>query len=312
MKWWGWLPAALVCAQTLPGHTISMSNGDLQIKGNRATFQLRMPAYEITHLQDPERQLFDSFRFSSAGQEGKLIEKACHDSPSDGMYVCAGTYEFPAPVDALDVECRLARITVPNHVHLLRASRDGKSDQAMFDVSFEKALLRFRPPTPMETAVSEIFAGALRAGTALAGLLFLFTLALASRSWKELGLLTAAFLVGEGAAYLIRWNPSPRFVEAAMGLTVAYLAVEILLLPAAGHRWAVAGVLGIFHGLYFALFIRSSEYSAIYVMTGVVVTEVILLLILWLAARRVTVVHRYLAMLLIGVGMVWFGQSTMR
>jgi len=150
------------------------------------------------------------------------------------MFVCECTYEFPAPVETISVECRLSRITVPNHVHLLRAYREGKTDQAMFDVSFEKAELRFRPPTAMETAVREIFAGVLRAGSAVAGLLFLFALALASRSWRELGLLTAAFLIGEGVAYLIRWDPSPRFIEAAMGLTVAYLAVEILFLPAAG------------------------------------------------------------------------------
>ena len=312
MKWWALLLTAPLCAQTLCAHTISMSNGDLRIEGSRASFQLRMPAYEITHLQDPPRQLFESLRFSSGGHDGKLIGKTCHDSPSDGMFVCDGTYQFPAPVETLDVECRLARITVPNHVHLLRAYRDGKTDQAMFDVSFEKASLRFRPLTALETAINEIFAGALRAATAVAGLLFLFALALASRSWKELGLLTAAFLLGEGIAYLIGWSPSPRFIEAAMGLTVAYLAVEILLLPTAGHRWAVAGVLGIFHGMYFALFIRTSEYRAAYVLAGVAVTELSLLLILWLLTRRIARVHRYAAMLLIVVGMVWFAQSTMR
>ena len=101
-------------------------------------------------------------------------------------------------------------------------------------------------------------------------------------------------------------------MQAQSDLTVAYLAVEILLLPTAGHRWAVAGVLGIFHGMYFALFIRSSEYRAAYVMTGVVVAELSLTLILWLLTRRAIRVQRYAAMLLIGVGMVWFGQSTMR
>ena len=307
MKWW-----ALLWTVPLYAHAISMSNGDLRIQGNHASFQLRMPTYEITHLQDPPRQLFESFRFSSDGHDAKLISNTCHHSPADGMLVCDGTYEFPAPVQTLDVECRLARITVPNHVHLLRASRDGKTDQAMFDVSFENASLRFRPPTPLETAINEIFAGALRAATAVAGLLFMFALALASRSWKELGMLTAAFLLGESIACQINWNPSPRFIEAAMGLTVAYLAVEILLLPTAGHRWAVAGVLGIFHGMYFALFIRSSEYRAAYVMTGVVVAELSLILILWLLTRRAIRVQRYAAMLLIGVGMVWFGQSTMR
>ena len=312
MRWWALLWTVPLYPQTLFAHTISMSNGDLKIQGARATFQLRMPAYEITHLQEPSRQLFESFRFSSGGHNGKLIERSCHDRPADGMFVCEGIYEFPAPVETLDVECRLARITVPNHVHLLRASRDAKTDQAMFDVSFEKASLRFRPLTPLEIAINEIFAGALRAGTAVAGLLFLFALALASRSWKELGMLTAAFLLGEGIACVIQWSPSPRFIEAAMGLTVAYFAVEILLLPTAGHRWAVAGILGIFHGLYFALFIRGSEYRAAYVMAGVVVTELSLILILWLITRRVTGVHRYAAMLLVAVGLFWFAQSTMR
>jgi hypothetical protein len=176
----------------------------------------------------------------------------------------------------------------------------------MFDVSFEKAELRFRPPTALETAIKEILAGMLRAASAVAGLLFLFALALASRSWRELGLLTVAFLIGEGVACLIRWDPSPRFIEAAMGLTVAYLAVEILFLPTAGKRWVVAGALGIFHGMYFAYFIRSSEYRAAYVLAGVAVAEVTLLLILWLLTQRITQVHRYAAMLLIGVGMVWF------
>ena len=303
MKWWLLLLAAPAWA-----HTISMSNGDLQVQGSRAIFQLRMPIYEITHMRDPATQLFESLRFSSGGQDGKLIEKSCHESRADGMFVCDGTYEFPAPVETLEVECRLARITVPNHVHLLRASRDGKTDQAMFDVSFEKAELRFRPPTVLETAIKEIFAGILRAASAVAGLLFLFALALASRSWRELGLLTAAFLIGEGVACLIRWNPSPRFIEAAMGLTVAYLAVEILFLPTAGNRWAVAGALGTFHGMYFALFIRSSEYRASYVLAGVAIAELSLILLLWLVMRRITLIHRYAAMLLIVVGMAWFAS----
>ncbi len=306
MKWWMWLMVA-----PMYGHTISMSNGDLQVHGNRATYQIRMPVYEVTHIPDPARQLFESIRFSSGGNEGKLIEKGCHDSPADGMFVCDGIYEFAKPIETLEVECRLARITVPNHVHLLRAFKDGKTDQAMFDVTFEKAELRFRPPTAFETAVREVMAGMLRAASAVAGLLFLFALALASRSWRELWLLTGCFLIGEALACLIQWNPSPRFIEAAMGLTVAYLAVEILLLPSAGSRWAVAGALGVFHGMYFALFIRDSEYRAAYVLTGVAVVELALVLGLWLLSRRVTWAHRYAAMLLIGLGMAWFASRVL-
>jgi hypothetical protein len=96
-----------------------------------------------------------------------------------------------------------------------------------------------------------------------------------------------------------------------MGLTVAYLAVEILFLPAASSRWAVAGALGVFHGMYFALFIRSSEYRAAYVLAGVALVEIALVVLLWLATRKITRVHRYAAMLLIGIGMAWFASRVL-
>src|SRR5262249_10589887 len=61
---------------------------------------------------------------------------------------------------------------------------------------------------------------------------------------------------------------APRFVEAAAALTVAYLAVEILLLPASATRWLIVAVLGAFHGLYFLLFVQSTGYHAALVFAG--------------------------------------------
>ena len=80
------------------------------------------------------------------------------------------------------------------------------------------------------------------------------------------------FLAGQTAAACIvpltAWQPPARFVEAAAALTIAYLAVEILALPHAGMRWLIVAVLGAFHGLYFALFLRTTGYSAVYVLAG--------------------------------------------
>src|SRR5260370_16611615 len=88
--------------------------------------------------------------------------------------------------------------------------------------------------------------------------LFLIGIVIAARSGREGVLLVAMYLAGEWLirpiARRIPWQLSPRFIEAAMALTVAYLAVEILTLPKAGKRWAVVFVLGLFHGLYFAAF----------------------------------------------------------
>jgi hypothetical protein len=108
------------------------------------------------------------------------------------------------------------------------------------------------------------------------------------------------------------WQPAPRFVEAAAALTIAYLAVETLLLPRAGQRWLIVGVLGLIHGLYFALFLSGSEYSAAYVLTGVALAEVALIGLFALAFSRIARVLeamrpvRLASAALLAVGLGWF------
>jgi hypothetical protein len=97
-------------------------------------------------------------------------------------------------------------------------------------------------------------------------------------------------------------------VEAAGALTVAYLAVEILLLPQAGARWVIAGVLGAFHGLYFRLFLQTTGYHAGYVLAGAAVAELPVIAVVALVFSRLPrVVHRVLACGLLAFGLVWFG-----
>ena len=113
-------------------HVVSMSSGDLTIEGARAHYELRMPQYEMAHVADPERALLEHIRFSSGGRDARLtVAKTvrrgrCRAIPT----VCTADYEFSAPVERLDVECTFPAITVPNHVHLLRAEMGGKHDQA--------------------------------------------------------------------------------------------------------------------------------------------------------------------------------------
>jgi len=201
-------------------------------------------------------------------------------------------------------------------VHLLRAEMAGKQDQGIFDFSFTRATLRFRPPTPVETAAMEGGAGFIRALGGLVQLLFLAALVLAARSRAELLALTAMFLAGQIASVVAMpytgWQPAARFVEAAAALTVAYLAVEILLLPQAGARWLVAGVLGGFHGLYFHLFLQTSGYRPGFVLAGAAAAEIIAIAIFALVFSRVSRVARALrpvqvsASALLVFGMVWF------
>ncbi len=273
----------LVLACPALAHVMSMSSGDLTIRGTLAHYELRMPLYEVPHIANPAQSLFAHIVFSSGGQQARLLNPACREDPAHGTYVCTADYQFAAPVDRLDVECTFHAVTVPNHVHLLRVENGGKRDQAVFDFSFPRATLRFRPPTVLETAITQAGGGALRAWSGAAQILFLVSLVLAARSRRELVVLTATFLAGQIAAALIvprtAWQPPPRFVEAAAGLTIAYLAVEILALPKAGMRWLIVAVLGAFHGLYFEMFLTTTGYRALYVLSGAVLAEILLIFV---------------------------------
>jgi hypothetical protein len=310
MKWLWWLAVPL----PLAAHMVSMSTGELKVDGNRAHYELRIPMYEVAHVREPEHTLLDHIRFKSGGAWGMPSAQVCKDE--QGTYVCTADYQFPAPVDELQVECTFSSVTVPNHVHLLRAYLGDKTDQAVFDLSFTTAEMRFRPPTVWETTVQELAAGFMRAAGGLAPLLFLASLVLAARSRRELVKLTVAFLGAECLACAIApriSSPlSPRFIEAAAALTIAYLAFEIILLPKSGLRWLVVGVLGLFHGAYFSIFLAQSGYHAVTFLCGVATAEVLLIVVFALALRqlsRLAWMRRMVpvaATMLLTVGLVWF------
>ncbi len=293
-----------------------MSTGEVHVDGTRLTYELRIPSYEAAHVAKPETALLDAVTFRSGGQTGTPTQKSCREEA--GTFVCVAAYQFSAPVDTLTVECRLAAITVPNHVHLMRAFQGGHSDQAAFDASFTKSELRFRPPSEVEQRLRDAGAGMWRALAGILQMLFLATLVLAARNGVELVRLGTMFLAGQVAAYtatpLLGIWLSPRFLEAAAALTVAYLAAEVLLFPQAGARWAVAAVLGMIHGLYFAMVLGAANYHAIPFLSGVIAGEIAIAVLLWVAARvmsrfsRATQLpwERAFASALLAVGIGWF------
>ena len=310
------LLAAAVFASSLSAHVMSMSNGEIEVSGATATFELRMPIYEIVHLENPEPALLGAIRLYSRGEEGERVSGSCEPQEKDGWYVCHSKFEFPEPVEVLDVECTLAGATVPNHVHVLRARRGEVTEQAVFDFSFTRATINFIPPTATEAAFSEIWTGLTRVMGGPMQILFVLALVLAGRSRKELLWLAAAFILAESISAVVvnakSWEPPARFVEAAAALTVAYLAVEILMLPQAGYRWMVAAGMGVFHGFYFGSFLQRSQMDPLFLLTGVAFGEGLLLVIFavslnWLkrAAAALKPVQVGAGLLLV-IGMAWF------
>ena len=270
MKRWRLLAGLL--ASSAFAHVISMSNGLATVNGNRVEYILRMPAYEVPQGTDPARALLDRIRFSSGFETARRLDGECHLDASAATYLCAANFQFTQPVERLGVDCRFYEATVPNHIHMLRAERAGKYDQAILDSAFPTAMMAFRPPTAVEVAIDQSGSAAMRVWTNLAQILLLAALALAARSYRELFVLMGVFLLGEcgGTLAMLRtgWQPSLRFAEAAAALTLAYAALEIIAFPKSGGRWLLALLFGAFQGMFFALFIDQSGFRTLWVLTG--------------------------------------------
>jgi hypothetical protein len=303
----------------LSAHVISMSTGYAAIHGRELEYTFRIPDYEMAHVRDP-LSLFDHIRFSSGGEEGVRTGQECHPDPANGSYLCAADYRFSRAIEQLGVECTFYQVTVPNHVHMLHAERAGKYDQAILDNSFPSATLAFRPPTAAEVALTQSGAGFAQVLASGAQLLLLFATAFAARNRAELIRIVVAFVAGQCASgvalHYANWQPQPRFAESAAALALAYLSLEMLLFPTSRGRWVMAGVLGVFSGMYFTFFINESGYSMVWVLAGAAAASMLIM-----AIFRVTLfglnkipldgplrgwVPRAAASVLLCTGAIWF------
>jgi HupE / UreJ protein len=286
----------LTMAAPLFAHVISLSTGEATMNGARLDYELRMPLHEAAHMQQPERELFDNIHFSVEARPARLIEHSCREQ--EETLICHGAYMFPEPVDIFDVECTFAYITV--------------------DASYTKVQIRLQEFTALERIRTALWSG-LRAGAmGIAQILFLIALAIAARG-KGFATLVLSFFAGEASGCLLAphlpWAMSPRFIEAASALTVAYIAAEALFLPAAGKRWIIAALCGIIHGLSFSLIVAGGGFQTAPLLAGVFLAQCVVALALagiaragsaFGAARIPIQPARALASVLAIIGLGWF------
>jgi len=299
----------LLAAVPAAAHVVSISTGDARIEGADLRYELRMPLYEVP---EPSKglDLLARVQFRAGEAEPKRKSQECRILDAENALFCTATYEFPSPPDLLTVRSTLPSGTVPNHVHILRATRGERFEQVVLDLSFPEAELRFRPLSPTEIVLRQGGGAAWRTFSSPWQWLFLLGIAMAAASWTEAAILWLAFTVGESASALFFGQRSlqlaPRFLEMAAALTIAYLAVEILFLPRSRARWVIVGILGAFHGLGIAQFQIAAEYSAHTVLAGAALAAGLILALLAVLTRRL---HqpRALSWLLLVCGLSWFG-----
>ncbi len=173
----------------------------------------------------------------------------------DGVAVRAA-YRCPEGADGITLRLALLASLSPGHRHLATESAGGEATTSvLYEGNPER---RLAAPSPGATNVaSSLFRlGIEHILTGYDHLLFLFGLILVGGRLRPLLVVVTAFTVAHslslGLAALEIWAPSPRVVEPAIALSIAYVGVENWFVRDASRRFFVTFPFGLIHGFGFA------------------------------------------------------------
>jgi len=241
--------ALILIASAAYGHSISVSTSNATLEGQTLKVQLRMPRYEADHAS--QSALAAAIQFKNA----RLGASSCN--PVDAELLCDFTYQFSAvPGEQIDANITLARVTVPNHVHIMRLTRGPVTRQAVFDRTFENEHIDLH-----EVGKAELWWRAARMGFSqlLYQPILLLLLLIIARPVPYLAGATASFFV----VLADRFYAVPGFFELATAISLSYLAIEHLWFPDASAKWAVAAAIGALEGAALAVVARPSGPGAV-------------------------------------------------
>ena len=177
----------------------------------------------------------------------------------DASWTCA------APASRTTVAVRLVEDLSPGHRHLARLRAGDAHRDAVLYAAEDRFTLEAATPAPpagAPGAFAFLRMGAAHVLTGYDHLLFLVALVLAAagggaeRRLRSLLAVVTAFTIAHSATLAVAalglWAPSPRFVEPAIALSIAYVGVENVVLRDPSRRWKLTFVFGLVHGFGFA------------------------------------------------------------
>jgi hypothetical protein len=254
-------------------HAISVSTAEGKLDKLDLSLTVKIPPYEAEHLGKTiagttTEAVSRAFLFPGA----QRTAQSC--SGESGEMVCQLSYRYEQePGERLEAEVRLARETVPNHVHILRIKRGGVERQTIFDRTFEKEAINFHEPSAFETWSKGMQLGAGQLLYQPLLLAMLLTIALIGRPWVYLPVSAVAFLT----VLPDKFYATPAFFELASAIGVAYFALEGYFFPNAKGRWMPLAVLGAVEGAALAVLARPTASAALSYGFGNIAAQCILL-----------------------------------
>ena len=179
-------------------------------------------------------------------------------SDSDGLLIDA-RYRCAAGSGAITVDHLFLEDLAFGHRHIARlpAGESPVLSRSARAIAIARGTKDVAPPLPASSSLlTMVRTGIEHILTGYDHLLFLLGLVLVGGRWKSIALAITAFTVGHSItlalAALDIWAPSPRIVEPAIALSIAYVGIENYFVKDADKRWRITAPFGLIHGFGFA------------------------------------------------------------
>jgi hypothetical protein len=272
--------ALLLAAQgRARAHAVGVSSGEYRLAGNVLDGDLGMAARELTRLLpeldadhdgaiDPGEMAAGHDAVARALRAGLTVTadgRPCAGAldrawitEGDGGAVFQVRYVCPAAPRQLTLAVPLLARLTPGHRHVARLFWAGQPHTRVLDRAH--ATWRLAPDRPAAGALglawSMLKLGVEHILTGGDHLVFLLGLILVGGSLRSLAGVVTAFTVAHsitlGLAATSVFAPSPRLVEPAIALSIAYVGIENLFVSDARNRWRITFPFGLIHGFGFA------------------------------------------------------------
>jgi hypothetical protein len=272
------LLAVLAPARLALAHAVGVSSGEYRLVDKTVFGDLGMADRELARLLpaidtnhdgsiDAGEMLAGRDAVARALASGLLVTadgKPCAASldrawvsEADGGAIFQVRYTCPSPPGQLTLALPLLADLTPGHRHMARLFRAGKGEVKVLDRAHATWTLGGGGSgSAFGMAWSMLKLGIEHILTGADHLVFLFGLILVGGRLRSLVGVISAFTIAHSItlalAALSIFAPSPRLVEPAIALSIAYVGIENLFVADASKRWRITFPFGLIHGFGFA------------------------------------------------------------
>lgn len=335
----------LVGSAPLAAHPLSVSYSRVVVRDRDLAATVRLPLDDMDLLLRLDRDLdgvvspeelvrartdverYVTSRMTVAANDARLVP-ALQDvsvwKDSNGAPYLEAVLEYTADrrINSIRLQVRILTDLYPDHRNLADIQLGGQATQFVFQ--HDNAYVGHASGANLwRSARSFVALGIEHIVTGYDHIVFLFGLLLVGRGFGSVVAIVTSFTVAHSLTLALATfgvvEPAARTIEAAIALSIAYIGFENLVVKDVRHRWKIAFLFGLVHGLGFATVLREMHLprgglvvSLLTFNLGVEIGQVVIVAamvpVLRLLHRTAhgQLVTRLASVAILAVGLFWF------